>query len=403
MSFTDKSKSPFWWGLTSNSVQCEGVAPAADWSVWEKANKAPTSDDGNGFGGEFRDDLGLMSEMGASHVRLTLEWARIEPVKGKTDMDAIDRYRDVLAAADQSGLSAIVTLASTSLPGWFTDDEGGFADEVARERLWTHHVGRCADLFGDSVAGWVPIDDPVGWAIRGYLLGSRPPGRKDTELALDAVEAALEANYSAWLVLSSGKAPVIASYGAPTVFEGDPKARPRVRWWDALLWDSWSSGLTAGELVLPDRPVRIREEWADAFDMIGLAFDHPIAITSEGALTPYPANGERSDNGFAPLPEELGVALRRMAGLAGSRPVLVTANGVATTNDEWREDVLAQTLEEVEAARTDGLNVAGYFHDTAIDGYEWLAGFQTERGLIDRDRNVKLSGETYSSWASRIC
>ena len=399
MAFSDASDSPeFWWGITSNSVQYEGVAPAADWSVWERDRKAPRSGDGNGFGGEFRDDLALLAGLGLTHVRLTLEWARIEPVKDKTDNDTIDRYRDVLSAARQNGLGVVATLQSTTLPGWFSDDEGGFGDEAARERLWTRQVGRCADLFGDAVAAWVPIDDPVGWALRGCLLGSRPPGRSDTDAALDAVAAALEANHAAWSVLRSGDAPVIASYGAPTVFEAGPKALKTTQWWDALLWESWSSGLIAGELVIPDRPVRRREEWAEAFDVIGIAFDNPIAVDSTGSLRAYPADAERADNGFAPLPEELGVALRRLDQLASGRPLIVTTNGVSTTDDEWREHVLSQTLDVVAAARADGVGVVGYFHDTGIDGYEWRAGFETERGLIDRDRNVKLSGETYAEF-----
>ena len=41
---------------------------------------------------------------------------------------------------------------------------------------------------------------------------------------------------------------------------------------------------------------------------------------------------------------------------------------------------------------TDGVPLVAHFHDTGIDGYEWRAGFETERGLIGRDRVVKESG-----------
>ena len=49
----------------------------------------------------------------------------------------------------------------------------------------------------------------------------------------------------------------------------------------------------------------------------------------------------------------------------------------------------------VDDLRDDGMNLVGYFHDTAIDGYEWRAGFETERGLIRRDRTIKPSGNLY--------
>ena len=90
-------------------------------------------------------------------------------------------------------------------------------------------------------------------------------------------------------------------------------------------------------------------------------------------------------------------ALRRIEELSGGRPVLVSSNGVSTTDDEWREHLLSQTLEILGAARRDGVNVVGYLHDTGVDGYEWRAGFETQRGVIDRDRNVKLSGETLAA------
>ena len=46
--------------------------------------------------------------------------------------------------------------------------------------------------------------------------------------------------------------------------------------------------------------------------------------------------------------------------------------------------------------------MVAYFHDTAVDGYEWRAGFETERGLIARDRTVKDSGELFRERATAV-
>ena len=73
---------PFMWGVTSSSVQSEGVHPAADWSHWERDKTAPESSDGNGFATNFHDDLALIASLGVTDVRLTIEWARVEPVEG---------------------------------------------------------------------------------------------------------------------------------------------------------------------------------------------------------------------------------------------------------------------------------------------------------------------------------
>jgi beta-glucosidase len=407
----NESQTRFMWGVTSASAQIEGVHPAADWSRWEANKTAPTSSDGNGFATNFHDDLALIASLGVTDVRLGIEWARIEPVEGKVDSQVLDRYADVVNHARQVGLRPWLTLHHTTLPGWFSEDTKGFIDSRGREYHWLRHVDRCAERFADAAAGWVPIDDPVGWALRGYGLGSRPPGkRSSTDLGLlalyEAIEGALLADHVAARHLRAGGSTVMAVRGTPTIFTATDDdrsdlelqaSRRHVRWWAATLFDSWIRMMGDGELVLPDRRAQHDEQWANDHDLIGLAFDHPISIDHTGQLRPYPADGHRSDTGFCPLPEELGVLLHRIADRV-DRPIVVAGNGVSTTNDEWRTELLEQTLGIVTGAADDGVPIAGYFHDTAIDGYEWRAGFATERGLINRDRTVKSSGEFYRDW-----
>ena len=125
--------STFHHGVTMAGIQVEGVHPSADWSAWERDKRAPASSDGNGFLTNFHDDLTLLASIGLTDVRITLEWARIEPVKDKIDRAALDLYDDILRAAANAGLRPHGTLHNTSLPGWFEDDEGSYADEKARE------------------------------------------------------------------------------------------------------------------------------------------------------------------------------------------------------------------------------------------------------------------------------
>lgn len=382
----------FAWGATWSSVQAEGVSPYADWSAWERDGRAPKSNDGNGFAVDWRDDLALMAEIGLNAVRMTVEWARIEPTAGKVDTAALDLYADVMTHARDLGIAPWVTLHSTSLPGWFAEDERGFRDADARDYFWMRHVDRCAERFGSLAAGWTPIDDPVGWAIRGFHLANRPPGQSDPLALRDAVAGALEADHMAAQLLAAGGARTLAVRGVPTIFGIGPQAEKNVSWWASFLFDTWIDVLDSGELVVPDRSIAIRESWVDDFDHIGLSFDHPIGIDREGRMHPYPQAARTADSGFAPLPEELGVLVQRVAERLPNRSLVVAANGVATTDDDWREEVLRDTVVVLSQLVDDGLRLDGYFHDTAVDGYEWRAGFKTQRGLIDRDRNVKESG-----------
>lgn len=388
----------FAWGTTSSSVQLEGVAPAADWSAWERDGRAPRSNEGSGFRIDWRDDLRLQAEMGCNAVRLTIEWARIEPEPHRVDSTQLDWYADVISHARDLGLAPWLTLHSTSLPGWFSEDERGFRDAESLEYYWVRHVDRCAERFASLAAGWVPIDDPIGWAMRGHYLTNRPPAVRDGQMLREAIEGALEADHRAAQLLAAGGEKTMAVRGVPTIFGHGPGADIWVKWWASMLFDTWIDVLDTGELQVPDRRVRVRESWVDDFDYIGLSFDNPIGVDDEGALHPAPQSGRRADNGFVPLPEELGVLLYRIAERLPERSLVVASNGVSTSDDTWREQLLSETIDILATAVSDGIDLVGYFHDTAVDGYEWRAGHKTQRGLIGRDRNLKDSGQWLSNW-----
>jgi beta-glucosidase len=382
-----------WWGTTATSLQAEGVAPMADWSKWERTKRVPASSDGNGLATNHADDFALLASLGLTHTKLTLEWARLEPEPGKIDTDAFDHYDELFTSAERAGLSVIATLQSGTLPGWYSEDTPGHRDERGREYLWVRQVDRCAERWGDRVAIWVPIDDPVGWAIRGHLLGSRPPGRSDAETCALAVEGALLANHEAHRLLASGDAPVMAVFGTPTIFGHGPEPDAKRRWWHEMLFGTWMSALRDGELLIPGMAARERPEMAGTFDLIGLTHDHPVAVDRTGALHPYPADGRRSDTGFTPVVDELGELISYVASELPGRELVIAGHGVATTDDEWREQIVTDTVELLVDAVDHGVPVVGYLHDTGIDGYEGPKGFTTQRGLIARDRTPKPSAE----------
>jgi beta-glucosidase len=169
----------FLWGTSASSTQCEGAAPASDWARWERLGRAPLSGDGNGFGTRYADDFRLLAEHGLTYHRLSLDWARIEPREGERDSSAIEHYRAVLGAARAAGVAPWVCLHHFTLPGWFADDLGGFLDERAGRYHWSRHVDFCGETFGDLVAGWQPVNEPVQYAAGGFLGGGFPPGKHD--------------------------------------------------------------------------------------------------------------------------------------------------------------------------------------------------------------------------------
>ena len=391
------SRAGFLWGAGASSVSAEGVAPSADWSVWERDGRAPRSGDGAGFALDYRDDLAQLARLGLNSLRLTVEWARVEPAAGRVDNDALDRYLDIVDAAAAEGLGVWITLHHTSLPGWYLDDEGGHADKVARRRWWARHVDRMAEAFDGKAAGWCPIEDPIGWAVRGYGLGTRPPGRRSPEATASAAEGAMLALHEACRLLESGPQPVMAVFGAPTL-QPSPVGREyadaaaiEARRWDELLWGTWTRALREGAVEVPGRVPVTAPFFEKGPELVGLSHDHPVGVTEAGRLVSWPVSARRSATGFAPEPAELGEAVYRAIDAVPGRAVAVAAHGVPTDDDDWRDALLEASMSVVASAQAAGLR--GYFHDSAVDGYEWALGFGAPRGLIGRDRAVKPSAQ----------
>ena len=391
-------------GVTASAVSAEGVAPAADWSTWERDGRAPRSSDGAGLLTDFRDDLQQFVALGCNAWRVTIEWARIEPEPGKVDHDALDIYRDVLAFAREVGLQNWITLQSTTLPGWYLDDEGGHRDEDARGRYWLRHVDRVAEAFDEFATGFVPIDDPIGWAVRSYGLGSRPPGRKDRVVLREAVQGAVHATHEAIRLLSSGRQQLMTAWRADPIHalaEDDGRvsleATQAARGWENLFW-SWLRLHANGVLELDGRaPVDV-PLFVNAVNHVGIVHDHPIGVGPDGGFAPWPQGARASGSGLAPEPAELAEALHRVSEALPDHSLVVAGHGVNTDDEAWREHLLARSLDHVREAHHD-IGLAGYFHDSGIDGYDWKLGFARPRGLLSRGRARKAAADTFADWS----
>lgn len=384
----------FLWGTTQTSVAAEGAARSADWFRFEQSGKAPESGQGNGFGNNYAEDFALLAESGLTSIGLTVEWARLEPYPGSHDPDAIEHYQNMFSTAKDAGLSAWATFHNGSLPGWFAEDERGYRDKRSRSYLWARHVDFVAEILDGTVAGWCPIDDPIGWAHRAFHLGNRPPAQTgNDEMLIDAVDGALDAALIAWQLLRSGRQPVMGVFGVGDIRPVRPEAKELADRWTDFTWTSWTRAIAEGELFVPGKAPRQREDWVDAFDIIGLNVLPTIAIEADGTLQPWPIDAKVDGTGFAPNAEQDITTIRRVSELLPNKPLVVSSHGIATNDDQWRLDYLRETVGHLGEAIDDGVNLRGYFHDTAIDGYTWDHGFERPSGLFTPEREAKPSGQ----------
>jgi beta-glucosidase len=393
----------FMWGTGASSTQTEGAAPRADWSAWEADGHAPASRDGNGFATEHAGDFRLLAEHGLTHHRLSIEWARIEPYEGKRDQDEIDRYRDLLRAARDAGIAIWVCLHHFTLPGWFSDDVGGFLDDRGRTYYWPRHVDFMAETFGDLVFGWKPINEPVAYAGAGWLLGAFPPGKTDAGAFGQALEATHLANHEAWRQLRSGDQAVATIHNLSPLFPADdrPETGAALRVVDDVYWSSWIRAMTDGVLQLPGRAPIEDDDFIGAFDLVGFSYYCAREVGADFVQRAYPRDGRRNPMGDVPWSEGLRLVLERLAEELPGRDLLVAEHGVGTDDDDWREEILKESLLHVEEAVDGGIPVKGFFHWTAVDNYEWLHGYDVAFGLFDRDRNPKpASAGLLKRWAT---
>ena len=97
--------------------------------------------------------------------RLSLEWSRIEPERGRIDAAAVAHYHEVFASLQRHGLVPIVTLHHFTNPLWIAD-AGGWESRATVDRF-DDFVRFCAREFGGEVDWWCTVNEPEVFAFRG--------------------------------------------------------------------------------------------------------------------------------------------------------------------------------------------------------------------------------------------
>jgi beta-glucosidase len=109
-----------------------------------------------------------------------------------------------------------------------------------------------------------------------------------------------------------------------------------------------------------------------------------------------------SDLGWDLNPAALQQALERVHD-AYHLPVLVTENGLADSDDHYRQWWIMNSLVAMQRATEHGVDMMGYLHWSLIDNFEWDKGFWPEFGLLSVDRTTfKRSPRPSAIWFAGI-
>ncbi len=108
-------------------------------------------------------------------------------------------------------------------------------------------------------------------------------------------------------------------------------------------------------------------------------------MDASGSL-PVPEGAELTQMDYEFYPEALEHVLRKVSkDFKGT--LIVTENGIASSDDTRRTAFIESALSGVHACISDGLPVKGYFYWSLLDNFEWQKGYSMTFGLVAVDRS----------------
>jgi beta-glucosidase len=391
--------SGFHWGAALSAHQAEGGNRWNDWWRFEQQPGAirdgAVSGDACRHWERFDEDFARARGHGHTMHRLSLEWSRIEPARGRHDAATVAHYHEVFASLRRHGLTPLVTLHHFTNPLWIAD-AGGWESRPTLDRF-DDFVRFCAREFGGEVDWWCTVNEPEVAAFRAYSEGAWPPARRDDARALVVMANLLEAHGRAYRILHAedradadgdDRAAVVGfAKHLPQLVPDRPwfvpdrvRAHVEDRVFNTAVLEAPVTGRIALSIPGAGRVDRRVPELERSLDFLGLNYYTRWRVRCLSRAPRVAArNAVRNDLGWEVWPAGLAVAARRAAG-AGA-PVLVTEHGVADAADTIRPRAIVEALLGLGRAIADGTPVLGYLHWSLMDNFEWAEGYAGRFGL----------------------
>ncbi|MFZ5517571.1 MAG: GH1 family beta-glucosidase [Candidatus Zhuqueibacterota bacterium] len=424
MSFPKK----FVWGAAAASYQIEGGAfeDGRGLSVWDMMCRIPGKIM-NGHTGavacdhyhRFREDAGLMGEIGLNAYRLSIAWPRVIPEGvGKVNDKGIEFYDALIDALLENGVQPWVTLFHWDYPyalycrgGWLNADSSDWFAEYTQVIV---------DRLSDRVSHWMTLNEPQCFIGLGHQDGSHAPGLKlgFSEVLLAAHNALLAHGKSAQIIRarartqpSIGAAPVGIVKAPATESKKDIEAAREgmfaisgLNCWnntwfaDPMVWGHYpADGLKLFEPYLPKIKDGDLKTIGQPLDFYGANIYHcdfyRAGAHGSPELAPFPVNQSYTLMDWPVTPDALYWGPRFLYERY-KLPIVVTENGISISDwvqrdgqvhDSQRIDFLAGYLKAYKRAIAGGVDARGYFLWSIMDNFEWAYGYKQRFGIIFTD------------------
>lgn len=359
----------------------------------------------------YEDDIRLMAEAGLNAYRFSIEWARIEPEEGHFDESEVEHYRRVIRCCRENGIEPIVTLMHFTSPVWLIR-KGGWEAESTVE-----HFRRYASYMAEKLGDEIDYICTINEANMGLQLASIE--KRFRLMAERAAQAGKKAEGTVQVGMNFQKMMENARFAAmenAKVF-GTPQPRifvdSRTEEGDLLVMRAHMAAREAIKAVRPGIKVGITFSLHDLQAVPGgevfaeKAFDEEFAhyvpyikdddflgvqnytrtIYGPQGQMPAPEGAELTQMEYEFYPEALGNVIRKVHGLFKGN-LIVTENGIATSDDSRRVEFIRRALEGVQSCISEGIPVMGYMYWSLLDNFEWQKGFSMTFGLVAVDRST---------------
>lgn len=415
----------FLFGAATASYQIEGhpLADGAAPSVWHdfshKRGKIAGGDTGDiacDFYHRYPEDIQHVKDLGCGAFRFSVSWPRVVPEPGTVNQKGIDFYSKVVDELLRQGIQPMCTLFHWDAPRWLAE-KGGF---TARDSV--EYIRDYADVLfralGDRVTMWNTINEPMVYAVYGYLFGWAPPGkklrfRKYLHTAHHLLLAHAEIVRAFRSGGNTGKIGIAQNQIWMWPFRQDnDKDKAAARRMDAIVNRFYMDPLFFG--TYPETVIDIAGSKLPAgFEKDLPAMKEPGDFVSINYYmrqrykhSPFvPLMKARTKNKKKPeLQEDRSVMweiyspgllslLMRLKDEYGNPECYITENGFPLPeedgkplyDDQPRIKYISDHLKEVSRAIEKGVNVKGFFVWSLTDNFEWFFGNHMRFGLIRID------------------
>lgn len=430
----------FLWGSATASYQVEGAAKedGRGVSIWDTFSHTPGKV-ANGDTGDvadddyhlFKEDVGIMQEIGLKGARFSIAWPRIFPEgRGKPNQKGIDHYRQVVDAMLAAGVEPFCTLYHWDLPQPL-QDKGGW-ENIDTAHAFADYAGYVAEQLGDRIRHWMTVNELQTFTELGYGTGIHAPGLQVGPkrfaqlchyavlahgLGVQAIRAHAKAAPQVGLADNAvATCPVIADEenirAARTAYQEE-----NARYLNVIMTGKYTDAYL--KRLGADAPHFTAEEMktiSTPLDFVGLNVYNPRWVRADSAselgyaLVPNPASYPHMYSEWLSIgPEGLYWSPTLAHELYGIKTIYITENGASSADviapdghvyDTDRTMFLRNYLTQLQRAVAGGVPVKGYFLWSLLDNYEWADGYGKRFGITYVDfktqkRTPKLSSRFY--------